>query len=231
MNDEKFKLYHYSSKPRTELKTLRQQINEGTIEQKRIPAIDVQDKFYTGWRKELPYSEHISFHIDPLPIDLIKEKFPKDSPYFIGDSGLHVSESKLYEHVIDIRNIAGEQDDIPWRIEETNYDQLMMGYCFSEFLWTRVELYKRSYFLVKQLLAKVLGFSSEGIEKLADKCQPYKGHIRGYFEKWTEDTRFAETSKTHYAAAIPHVILYPPTGIIIPEKVTPIRLTKSHLNP
>ena len=172
------KLYHYSVEPRKELKTLRQQINEGMFDENRVKDLDQTDKFYIDFKKELPYNTHISFNIDPLPVDIIEKHFPKESPYFKG-KGI------LYEHVIDISHAFDEASPLMWKMVELTYQQIMMDFCYNEWLWTNVEVYKRSYYIVQRLLKIIIGEYGNDVHSLEKNVTKYRGTIRSYFEKYS----------------------------------------------
>jgi len=207
------KLYHYSDKRRTELLTLKAQIKKypEQFNAKRRKVLRALDKWYVEDHFSRPYTEHVSLHIDPLPVDLIKQNFPEESPYF--------RNNRLYEHVI-------ETDDLPKytdaRIVESAMDTFLYNNLLSNSLYDNVKLYKTLYLRSKTILGKLVGNETYTVVDLNKNISKLKGTIRQYFIDWVNSDDFSSASKQQYSATVPHVFIYPNGGSITPIEINVI---------
>jgi hypothetical protein len=166
------------------------------------------DKFYVEFKGEYPYSDHISLHIDPLPIDYIKEHFPKDSPYF--------RNALLYEHIIDVRQMQGL---FHWRLVETPVEQILYEFVHNDYLYDKSDLYAKVYFKLRRLIKSMLGERGTGQQSLVSAAAKYRWKILTYIKKWVNSDDFKEQGSKMYAATIPHLFVYSVNGVLPVSKV------------
>lgn len=211
------KLYHYSSESRDKLKCLALQVKDNpddfTDEVKK--EIAKLDDWYVKGKHELPYSGHISLHIDPLPVDLILEHFPKESPYFKLDV--------IYEHVIYVDKL---EPALPWQIVESKSDNFIFNHLLSDTLYDNVSAYKKLYHRSKGIIGRLLGQKGTGNIALLESLKEYKGKIRNYFFRWMDSKDFQSSAKRQYATGVPHVFIYPKRGYVVPKSVKEISLKR-----
>lgn len=189
------KLYHYSNKRLDVIKTpyVLGDINNSTSQGK--------------------YVKSISLHIDRIPIDFIKENFPKDSPYFRGDM--------LYEYEVDVNAF---EDCIKWEIVESPLDTWIYEHLYNEFLWDNLYIYSKVYRYIKNILRSITSHKGYSKSMLISNTSKYKGSIENYFREWHSSDIFKDQGGRMYAASVPHVIVYPHSGKIDVLHITAINI-------
>ncbi len=186
------KLYHYAAQHFDALRTLEKQ-RPITAKEIQAGAEAMQSGIYPG-----PYYTHISFFVEPVPLDILSKIFPKEhASWFSG--------SRLYQYTID----AGHIGAFKYLVTETPEKSVLY---YDDSLDTKA--YYRRY--LKQL--HDLHHVGEGAAQLEKAVKPYLGKTRGFFEQIPQRPNYAEL-KLKYAATVPHVMLYPESGVIEYESV------------
>ena len=127
----------------------------------------------------------------------------------------------LYEYTIDVSLI---KDNYPWKIVESAEKSFIDDYLFSGTLYHNSEIYKSMYFKLLNTVSSILDLKGFGSEGLLRSTAKYKGHIKEYFDKWINSEYFEDQSKRMYAANVPHVIVHPLDGKLIPTRVTKLKI-------
>ncbi len=190
------RLYHYSTHHYDQLKTLEKQrpltkkeIDQGAASVKSGAA--------------LPYYAHISFFFEPVPLDLVGSIFPKDHhTWFKG--------SRLYEYVVDPSSIEHFQYKVVESPEKTAlyYDGSV----------TDAEYHRRI-----AVLDKTLHYSGHSVAELKLAAQHLEGSTRDSFlalpsrSNWHGKEK--DSIQKKYAATVPHVMLYPASGVVTYQSV------------
>lgn len=196
-------LYHYSKELYRQLQTRR--ITEKLTDD-QIQTIEAKARE----RSTLPYIDHISFFIEPIPLDILGVLFSKhDHPVWFDGN-------QLYEYTIDSESLKG---NFWFEIVETPFDIQFMD---SNWLDNMSDLQKREYF-AKQKELKLqngeCGYGSSELEKAAIK---FLGTTRRFYIDGIKHHDSASLKR--YAARVPHIMLYPIGGIVAyknpPRKVT-----------
>lgn len=207
--------YHYSSKPFDRILTLRQQQKEGLKIPYTVDELDARDEFQTVFKKTIPYSRHVSLHIDPLPIEVVKKNFPAESPYF--------KNRYLYEHIVDLNEYP--HNELLFQIVETDYDTLMVDFLFSENLWDNSDVYVKGYYRLRNLIKYFDGNKGETLNEFLISSDKYRGRIKSYFEKWVKREDFIEHSHM-YSATVPHAMVCPVDGYFKVSSVNKIDMKR-----
>ena len=185
------KLYHYSAAHFDQLKTLEKQ-RPLTKEEIEEGARSVK------WGAPLPYYSHISFFFEPVPLDILSSIFPKDHhTWFKG--------SRLYEYIVDPASIDHFQYAVVESPEKTElyYDESLS-----------IEEYHRR----NDALKKKFHYTGHSLAELQQAAKHLEGTTRACFlalpsrPNWSE--RGKDSIQNKYAATVPHVMLYPASGVI-----------------
>jgi hypothetical protein len=197
------KIYHYSTERFPFIKTRREQgVSESDLEE----AVHKAKKMGLP----LPYVDHVSFFIDPIPKETIAAIFSNKHPFWKAGQ-------TLYEHVIDTKDINEKSF---YRIVETpEIDKYT-----DQFDWTVKDLSVRSKYFVemnKEMLR--LGYSGYSINKMVKMCQRFIGKTEGYYIKARQRPDAADSEQL-YAGNVPHLMIYPMGGVIPVESKELIKL-------
>jgi hypothetical protein len=198
-------LYHYNTKKLDVLYTLHKQSDLG----KRNITVDEFEKMKNRddfTQREYPYWDHISFFVDPIPLDIVRKHFTKNKVYQGSDC--------LYEHRINTQQLKNHL--LHYMFVETSIDQFMAD------IWIRPHFPGKSllYFTPRNLISKLLNYQGEDFEKLIQVIQKFKGKTEQAFIDLVKSDRFDDDHKRSYAASIPHLFIYPKNGEVKIEKVT-----------
>ena len=187
-------IYHYSSKSYSELRSLANQPGKSKEE------IDELNKKYTRSMDPGPYCNQISFFIEPIPFDIIGDLFGNKHPvWFNGNS--------LYEYLIDIDSI---DKNIMFMVAETPGDmKLIDSYDTDSMLDEDFEKFMK----IKQHEKYIRGEVGIGRDNLRKQIKVYLGTTRQAFINARKRPDAKETA-SKYAAYVPHLMLYPESGII-----------------
>ena len=193
-------LYHYSKYKLREILTLEEQWARNI---RNIPEKDSEKVF--------DYHKHISLTIDPIPVKLILEKFPPESPYKRG--------GVLYEHVIEVDDI---KNMLFFNVVETTIDLEVFDLWWESKLRRLTgekEVADKVVDWVQNIVKNVLNEKGTTIAQLNKSISPYKGTIEQKYIEWTKHPWFSSESKRMYSPTIPHVMVYLHPGILNPKSV------------
>lgn len=187
-------IYLYSKSLNKDIRSLRAQ---ATLTTKELNELDEK---YTRYFDQRPYTESISFFIEPIPTDIIGKLFGK------GHRNWHDG-NVLYEYCVDVdyleKDILYSVVETPTAVEfmDMHYDPNMTGKEFIEYARDKNQV------LIKQ------GYVGEGVDNLVKAASKFLGTTRDYFIK-ARKRADADKTKMLYAASVPHLMLYPKGGII-----------------
>lgn len=188
-------LYHYAKQPFVVLKTRKARGEAG------LPEVMEDDESSTFRHEIGPYSEHISFLFDPVPLDIIGDLFKRVH------HSVWVSGTTIFEHVID----TGHLSKFKYSIVETPADVEFMNKNWPEGTELTIAAKKR-YFVAKAALKTKLGDSGEGNSDFEKAAAQFVGSTRAAYITATKNA--SEESLMRYAANVPHVMLYPERGVV-----------------
>lgn len=200
MND--IKLYHYSKEFYKDLRTLKArgiEIDKGNPEKK---------KFKLG-----AYNEHISFFLEPAPLDILGAIF-KDANHEVWIPG-----NELYEYEISVSHMPEFKYDI---VESPLTNDLFYNPKYDDIVddeWLEL-LYK------KKKEAGEIGYSKREFLKVAPKLI---GILRQEYLKIRSRPNW-DRIKEKYAATCVHVMLYPEGGIIKYDHFKKVVVGNKHIS-
>lgn len=191
--------YHYSKQKHTSLKCSRLTHEIGHEAMEKAKAAQV--------RNNLPgtYYDHISLFLDPIPEKRIAALFGHKHEFW-------KSGNKLYMHILDSTDFPSEMG---FEIVETPE----MDNWSDQFDWYHMDKYQREIAMsafYKEMHAR--GFMGRGTEKMIAKCRKYIGKTERYYELARQREDAADTI-SKYAANVPHVMVYPPSGELTVREV------------
>ena len=203
------KLYHYSDKPLKQILTLEKQI------ELKITNIQIIHKKYDT--DKYPYQKHISFFVDKLPFDIVKNNFKSNNFYQL---------PTIYEHEIDISQLKSNL--LYWKFVETPVNNFM-----AENIWDLLKVLNifddsyqsKIYHTLKTTINNLVGDEGMSYSELSNRILKYKNQTRKMFEKLIQHKDFKEM-QNKYAPYVIHLFVYPKNGIIIPSKITKIDMRK-----
>ena len=197
------KLYHYSTERFPILETRRKQ---------GVAAGDIMEAERKAKKMgiDLPYVDHISFFLEPIPKETI-------AAIFDFKHGFWKAGAKIFEHVIDTSDI---EEKSYYRIVETP----VIDKFTDRFDWTIRDLAVRSkYFVSMNKEMTRLGYSGYGISKMTKMCEEFFGKTEGFYLQGR--MRYdADSTKTMYASNVPHLMIYPIGGVVKVESSKEITL-------
>jgi hypothetical protein len=200
-------LYHYSDKRFAELQTL---LAQRALTKKEIVEYDRKMKREYGFGE---YYKHISFFIDPVPTMLVGNLFPKNHKiWYIGN--------EMYEYCVRISKL---EENIKYALVESPDDVAIRDETPDEVYFNEVQnrLFDKKH-LQRKIASGEYGF---GLDNLKHQIQKYKGKISSNFLKASKRKDFNEFSML-YAASVPHLMLYPSTGVIEIDSIAKITIGK-----
>ncbi len=186
-------LYHYSTEEYVELKTLRKQ---GKIDNEKVKE---DMKRVEKYRTPGPYIDHISFFMEQVPLDII-------SKCFLGKHSFWKSGTTLFEHKVDIESIG----NLYYHVVESPLKTAIYDN-FPDIPETKEE--SLEYFRIWEKFQINILERGTSIKNLLIIQKAYKGKVREQYMKISERGDFEEI-KYKYAATVPHVMIYPASGII-----------------
>lgn len=187
-------IYHYSDKLYQDIRSLRAQGNLSDIE------LDKLDKEYTRMFDKEPYTKNISFFIEPIPYKIIGDLF--DNKHDSWHNG-----NELYEYKTDINSL---EKDIVFKITET---PTAVEFIDMHYNPTMSEKEYVEFMREKSIMLEKNGYEGEGLDNLIKTASKFLGTTKDYFIEARKRLDAKETSK-QYAANVPHLMLYPESGII-----------------
>jgi len=197
------KLYHYAASEFSELLTPRVR---GTTDPKKLKMADERAKRFglVG-----PYCDHISFFFEPIPLDILGKLFGKDHPVWF-------SGNKLYQHVISLDDLG----DCPYEVVETPTQNRVA----DKFDWSKEDKREDNLteFFKQQNRAKTLnGEIGYDKKKLHEQISKYRGGTRAAYIAMSKSEDFQD-GFMQYAAGVPHVMAYPPSGKVAVLEVSQV---------
>lgn len=190
------KLYHYNSERFGELLT-RELQGKVTDEQRRDAAAAANFRGDPG-----PYTDHVSFFMEPAPLDILGSIFPEDHHTWRAGN-------RLIEHVVETKDL----DIYGWQIVETPITMLFLDHLpWYENVW-----YKRLFFKTLATSRKLFheqGTDVRGLERGLAKFKP--GFSREAYLK-IPSLDYYDEIKDMYAATVPHLMIYTRNPIPVSE--------------
>jgi hypothetical protein len=158
------------------------------------------------------YSEHISFFFEPIPATLLPTIFPKDHPAW-------AKGNTLYEHIVDLSTLPVVFDyDV---VESTKFLALFDRFSIeNNWVDDNPDLLKKWMILEDQMLRK-WGERGNQLSVLKTKVAENQGIIAAKYIALSKRDDF-EYNRYKYAACVPHLMSYPPKGIVIPQAINRI---------
>lgn len=204
------KLYHYSSVLYPELLTRTRSRNLSQEEQK--VGLERAKK----WNQPGSYNDHISFFFDPIPLEVIGKLFgPWHHTWFDGN--------KLFEYVVDTKDLA---DNVLYDVVESPQLVKML----DETEWQDNDIFVKAFFQKERamkLKEGLLGNSRAGLDK---QIKHFMGGTEAAYRA-ARQRPDAEENKDKYAAAVPHLMLYPATGSVSIESTNTVVIGRSGRKP
>jgi len=188
------KLYHYATTKLTELKTLEKQ---GAVDAKlRADARDWYNTFKRDYGVIRPgmYYQHISFFFEPIPLNI--------PSYFKSTHDVWVKGKILHEHVVESDSVGvfGYEIAEPPVKTELYYDESLSVEGYHKKL---TEMYATGDYM---------GNGSAELEQAYAKLQ-LQGKAEEYFKLLPSRPNYDQIGMK-YAATVPHLMLYPATGVV-----------------
>lgn len=193
-------LFHYSVERYGTLKTREKQ---GTVtEEDRQKDIQEHQDYYNKMGIDRPgfYFEHISFFFERPPLERMSKVFPSGHDFWFKGN-------RVFEHIVDSSSIGSFDFEIVEFPEK--YD-----------LYYNDNIDTATYVVKLKEATESLGYIGKGNKALElavvnNKLLNKTGH---YYDLLKSRPNF-DKIKNKYAATVPHVMLYPSTGIVRPFKI------------
>lgn len=194
------KLYHYSSKKYDVLKTLAKQAPMSAKEIKKVQQESLEEYKRTKLMVPGYYYDHISFLFEPPPLSEMSSIFPPDHhTWRKGNS--------LYEYIVDSANIGQFNYHVKEMPEKTRLRYATKSYGDGT-----------EYYRKLKALTLDGGYIGKGSDQL-DKCSlKFLGTTQDMYRAIKTRPDY-DNLKDKYAASVPHVALYPVSGLVAYESV------------
>ena len=135
-------------------------------------------------------------------------KNPKNHPAW-------VKGKTLYIHTINPSLIT----DCTFVVVETETDSIM-----TDYLWVdNNDSLEKEYFKFRHLLKTTNGCIGTTNKELINIIKKYKGTTKYFFKKWLSNENFSKENH-HYAARVPHLMIYPKDSKIETTSIKKIKL-------
>lgn len=196
-------LYHYSKELYPELLT---RAASGVMSpiQVKLARLEARRKGVF----DLPYCDHISFFFEPIPSKLLSELFKGHPVWFKGNS--------LYEYVVDPNKLPSE---IPFHaVESVKKTALYDKFCIEKNWVEDDPKLLEEWELLEDQKTREWGEKRKTRSELIQQIAANQGIIENAYRAAVVRDDF-EWNKTKYAANVPHLMLYPPSGKVIPSEV------------
>lgn len=146
-----------------------------------------------------PYYSHISFFLEPIPLDIISELFG-------GTHNVWCSGNQLYQYTVDPHTIGEFKYSVVESPEKTKllYDPTVTD---------------ADYEIVLASVIKQHGYIGSGVKQLIRATKSLVGTTRKYYKLLPGRPNFKAKLSQKYAATVPHVMIYPATGEILYQDV------------
>lgn len=202
------KLYHYSSERFVDIRTRRAQ--------KTPTASEIKEAERSAIFRSAPglYLDHISFFIEPPPLDIIGDLFNKVN------HDVWVNGKTICEYVIDPSFFG----NFTFVVTETPSDIV-----YRDKHWPDgkelTDNEKKVFFANRAVQKRKLGEIGSGLVELKTICQKFYGTTRAAFMAATANP-LSEQSLLQYAADVPHLMVYPTNTVIKPQSVREVTIGK-----
>ena len=145
------------------------------------------------------YDKHISFFLEPIPLDILPDIHHNKHPFYVAGK-------EVYEYRIPTVNLGTMRYHLTESPEKTKalYDNSIDDDAYYA-LMDKVNKEQ-----------KYVGTSIKDIEELVDK---FEGTTRNFFLKVPTYPNYEEI-KNKYAPCVPHLMVYPSTGVVRYSSVT-----------
>lgn len=195
-------LYHYSTSLYNTLKT---KATSGVLERREVL---LERKRANKSIEKLAYCDHISFFFEPIPSKLLSELFTEHPFWFKGN--------KIYEYIIEIKSLKNKID---YHVVESENKTLLYDNFVFENNWIEDDVILLDKYI--QLENKMLyewKEKGDSLKELMIQAKKHQGIIELAYKKAVNRYDFEE-NKNKYAANVPHIMLYPLNGEIIPLRI------------
>lgn len=196
-------LYHYSKELYPELLTKAESGGMTPI-QIKLARQESRRKGYF----DLPYCDHISFFFEPIPSKLLSELFTGHPVWFKGNT--------LYEYLVDVNKLPLE---IPYHVVESIKKTALYDKFSIEKNWVDDDpKLLEEWQILEDQKAREWGEKRNTRAELIKQIAANQGIIEDAYRAAVAREDF-EWNKMKYAANVPHLMLYPPTGRVTPSKI------------
>lgn len=198
------KLYHYSDVQMDVLRTLRKQGHTETPQYTGINSS--RQKYYPG-----DYIDHISFFLEPIPLDTIAACFKHNHRFWI-------SGKELFEHEVDIKHLK----DFKYHLVESKLLTGLRDNVLDTSIIDNGSNFEQ-YLRLRNELQYVCGEIGDDNAALLEIQAASKGVTKECFEKIRMRADF-DSIRDKYAATVPHLMVYPKTGLITVDAVRKVKI-------
>lgn len=196
------KLFHYSTNNYAVLKTRKKQNNLTPEERERGVKEHADNYKLTGIDSPGYYFEHISFFFERPPIDRMSKVFPSGHPFWFKGN-------RIFEHVVNSETIGQFDFEV---VEFPEKTEIYYGIASDEEYHRQLKALTESH--------GYIGKNNAALESAVD-CNALIGKTGEYYDLMKTRPNFDEI-KSKYAPTVPHVMIYPWSGIAHPSKIMSI---------
>ena len=199
-------LYHYSENPRKQLMTVRAQGVE-------VGAYEKYDEWNKVTHAAGSYVDHISVFFMRIPLTTIHTHYPKDHKSWFKGNVMH-------EHLVLLEKLP----DMPYQFTETlMHKRLLATFPVHDYTEEQLIAFKRRLYAAQRKAGEI-GITHKGLVKKLNELE----HTVYAAYAQLKNIPAWDDNEYKYAAHIPHLLLYPPLGIIKPSIVRKITIGKAN---
>ncbi len=207
-------IYHYSTKLYEELKSRAKFDNISEKELEKMYKVEV-----VQYCSPDVYDKSISFFMDPIPLKTIAKIF--DHKHDFWQSG-----KELYMYVVLLDSLP---EDISYYITESPLANEMLANSYKEMPnddegpeWDK---WIAKFKCRRLRLLKEAGLVGIGLDKLIEQVNKFEGLTEENFRKAKSYIYMTDEDRYHkYAASVPHLMLYPDSGVINYQSVKKVKI-------
>lgn len=193
------RLYHYSKDLYSQLKT---RAKSGGMSLNEITQ--ARQKANSKPWFDLPYCDHISFFFEPIPSELLSKIYPKDHHTW-------VQGNELYEYAIEV-------DQLPNVLQYQVVESPKLLEIYDKFSkdnnWvTKDPVLLEKWMKIENQKMRELHYYGNSLVELKRVIPQFDKGIEGFYKIASKREDF-EDNKYKYAACVPHLMLYPPSGTV-----------------
>lgn len=191
------RLYHYSTQQFNTLLTKRKAGN-ATAEE----IIQAKKDARRILMPDATYIDHISFFFEPIPTEILGTLYGKNHPVWINGK-------ELYEYEVNPLKLP---NPILYEVVESSKEVNELSRFIKEHNWVEDDP-KLLQVWFKHILNKKISWGEYGKDKtkLILQIMKHQGRLASDFLSATQRDDFEDNFKK-YAASVPHLMLYPPSG-------------------